>query len=64
MKTAWAARAAARRERRRLVSEITGYRTPVQRLELELILAEYPEQDTREITRILRSDDAARGFAA
>jgi hypothetical protein len=68
MKTAWATHATQRKnqrqERRRLVSEVTSYRTPAQRLELELILAQYPENDTLEISRILRSDDAARGFAA
>jgi hypothetical protein len=68
MKTVWATRAAERREqrreRRRLVSEVTSYRTPAQRLELELILAQHPEKDTLEITRILRSDDAAHDFAA
>jgi hypothetical protein len=68
MKTVWATRAAARREqrreRRRLVSEVTSYRTPAQRLEFELILAQHPEKDTLEITRILRSDDAAHDFAA
>jgi hypothetical protein len=68
MKTVWATRAATRRkqrrERRRLVSEVTSYRTPAQRLELELILAQHPEKDTLEITRILRSDDAAHDFAA
>jgi hypothetical protein len=68
MKAAWANRAVERqeqrRERRRLVSEVISYRTPAERLELELILARYPENDTLEITRILRSDDATRDFAA
>jgi hypothetical protein len=66
MKTVWAARTAACRERRRdhrrLVSEVTSYRSPAQRLELELILAQYPERETKEITRILRGDDVARSF--
>ncbi len=64
MKTAWATRATQRQERRRLVSEVTSYRTPAERLELELILARHPEKDTLEITRVLRSDNAARAFAA
>ncbi len=59
-----AARAAARREHRRLVSELASYQTPAQRLELELILAQYPTKDTQEITRILRMQDTAREFAA
>jgi hypothetical protein len=68
MKTAWATRsatrAAARRERRRLAAELASYQTPSQRLDLELILAQYPQQDTEEITKILRMQDAARDFAA
>jgi hypothetical protein len=44
--------------------KLASYQTPAQRLELELILAQYPAKDTQEITRILRVQDAARDFAA
>jgi hypothetical protein len=53
----------ARRRRRRLAQEIATYRTPAERLELELILSRHAAEDVREIEEILRLQDAHRAFS-
>jgi hypothetical protein len=57
------ARSAARRQRRRLAGEIAAYRTPAERLELDLILGRHTAEETQEIEEILRHQDAHRAFA-
>jgi hypothetical protein len=53
----------ARRRRRRLAQEIATYRTPAERLELDLILGRHSAEDVQEIEEILRQQDAHRAFA-
>jgi hypothetical protein len=61
VRDALAAQRDARGARRRLVRELAEYRTPAERRELETILARYPNEQTREIGRVLAcQDDAAR----
>ena len=62
MKSAFAARSAARGERRRLEAEIAGYRTPAERTELDLILSRHTAEGTREIDEILRRQAVARHY--
>jgi hypothetical protein len=54
VRTALAGRLQARRERRQLVREISAYRTPAERLELDLILGRHTEEEIAEIDAILR----------
>jgi hypothetical protein len=54
VRTALAGRLQARRERRQLVREIAAYRTPAERLELDLILGRHTEEEIAEIDAILR----------
>ncbi|GAA4261961.1 MAG TPA: hypothetical protein VL738_01915 [Dactylosporangium sp.] len=49
----------ARRARRRLAREIAAYRTPAERLELDLILGRHTEDEIAEIDAILREQAAA-----
>ena len=49
----------ARRARRTLAREIAAYRTPAERLELDLILGRHTAEETREIDEILRSQAVA-----
>jgi hypothetical protein len=42
-----------RQERRRLAAELAEYRTPAERVELELILARHSDEDVREIEELL-----------
>lgn len=42
-----------RRERRRLAAELAEYRSPAERVELELILARHTDEDVREIEDLL-----------
>jgi hypothetical protein len=53
----------ARRRRRRLAQELAAYRTPAERLELDLILGRHTAEDVHEIEEILRHQDAHRAFA-
>jgi len=53
----------ARRARRRLAQQIAAYRTPAERLELDLILGRHAAEDVHEIEEILRHQDAHRAFA-
>ncbi|GAA2632554.1 hypothetical protein GCM10010399_76120 [Dactylosporangium fulvum] len=52
-------RVEARRARRRLAGEIAAYRTPAERLELDLILGRHTEEEIAEIDEILRRQEAA-----
>lgn len=52
-------RVEARRARRRLAREIAAYRTPAERLELDLILGRHTLEETREIEEILRVQEAS-----
>jgi hypothetical protein len=47
------ARRLGRQERRRIAAELAEYRTPAERLEIELILARYPADEVREIEELL-----------
>lgn len=49
----------ARRARRTLAAEIAAYRTPAERLELDLILGRHTAEETREIDEILRAQATA-----
>ncbi|MFF5231631.1 hypothetical protein [Dactylosporangium sp. NPDC000521] len=49
----------ARRARRSLAREIAAYRTPAERLELDLIIGRHTAEETREIDEILRAQAAA-----
>ena len=42
-----------RQQRRRIAAELAEYRTPAERLEIELILARHPADDVREIEELL-----------
>lgn len=53
----------ARRRRRRLAQEIAAYRTPAERLELDLVLGRHTAEQVQEIEEILRHQDAQRAFA-
>ncbi len=66
VRNAVTSRVEARRARRTLAQEIAAYRTPAERLELDLILGRYTAEETREIDEILRSQAAAEraGFQA
>ena len=57
------ARGAARRERLRLARELAAYRTPAERLELDIILGRHTAEETRQIEEILRDQDALRSLA-
>ncbi|MDG6108435.1 hypothetical protein Daura_15135 [Dactylosporangium aurantiacum] len=49
----------ARRAKRTLAREIAAYRTPAERLELDLILGRHTAEETREIEAILRAQAVA-----
>jgi hypothetical protein len=51
-----------RRRRRRLAREIAAYRTPAERLELDLILSRHTAEEIQEIEKILRYQDASRAY--
>ncbi len=53
LRTAMAQRRVARAERRRLARELAEYRTPAERLELDLILGRHSAEQTAEIREIL-----------
>jgi hypothetical protein len=55
VRTAVTSRVEARRARRALAREIAEYRTPAERLELDLILGRHTAEETREIDEILRT---------
>ncbi|MER7274221.1 hypothetical protein ABT369_07195 [Dactylosporangium sp. NPDC000244] len=55
VRTAIAGRMQARRARRSLEREIAAYRTPAERLELDLILGRHTEEEIAEIDAILRN---------
>lgn len=44
-----------RQQRKRIAAELAEYRTPAERLELDLILARHPADDVREIEDLLPS---------
>lgn len=54
VRAAVAGRVEARRARGRLAREIAAYRTPAERLELDLILGRHTEEEIAEIDSILR----------
>jgi len=49
----------ARRARRRLAREIAAYRTPAERLELDLILGRHTAEEIAQIDEILREQSAS-----
>ena len=53
LRTSVAQRRAARAQRRRLASELASYRTPAERLELDLILGRHTAEETAEVDAIL-----------
>lgn len=53
LRTSLAQRRVARMRRRRLAHELASYRTPAERLELDLILGRHSEEETAEIQEIL-----------
>jgi hypothetical protein len=59
LRTSLAQRRVARTERQRLVRELASYKTPAERLELDLVLGRHSEQDTAEIEAILNQQAAA-----
>jgi hypothetical protein len=59
VRAAVAGRVQASRARRRLAREIAAYRTPAERLELDLILGRHTEEEIAEIDSILREQRAA-----
>ncbi|MFI5910103.1 hypothetical protein [Dactylosporangium sp. NPDC051541] len=54
VRTAISGHIQARRARRQLAREIGAYRTPAERLELDLILGRHTEEEIAEIDAILR----------
>jgi hypothetical protein len=54
VRTAITGRLQARRARRTLERELAAYRTPAERLELDLILGRHTEDEIAEIDAILR----------
>lgn len=59
VRNAVTSRVEARRVRHTLAREIAAYRTPAERLELDLIIGRHTAEETREIDEILRSQAAA-----
>lgn len=53
LRSSLAQRRAARAERQRLARELSEYRTPAERLELDLILGRHSEEATADIHEIL-----------
>lgn len=49
----------ARTKRRRMVRELASYRTPAERLELDLVLGRHSEEETAEIEAILNQQVSA-----
>jgi hypothetical protein len=62
VRAAVADRVAARAARRRLAREIAAYRTPAERLELDLILGRHTEEEIAEVDAVLRAQRNARVF--
>ncbi|MER7006797.1 hypothetical protein ABT297_27670 [Dactylosporangium sp. NPDC000555] len=62
VRAAVAQRVEARRARRRLAGEIAAYRTPAERLELDLILGRHTEEEIAEVDAILRAQPNARAL--
>ena len=60
LRTSLGQRRVARTKRRRLARELASYRTPAERLELDLILGRHAAEETAEINAIL-SEQAAAG---
>ncbi len=59
LRTSLAQRRFARAERRRLACELAEYRTPAERLELDLILGRHSAEETAEIHAILNQQTAS-----
>ncbi|WP_238013614.1 hypothetical protein KZZ52_38430 [Dactylosporangium sp. AC04546] len=59
VRDALTSRAGARKARRRLAREIAAYRTPAERLELDMILSRHTAEQIAEIDEILREQSAA-----
>ncbi len=62
LRTSVAQRRAARTKRRRLASELASYRTPAERLELDLILGRHSTEETAEIEAILNQQAASISY--
>jgi len=59
LRTSLAERRATRARRRRLAHELASYRTPAERLELDLILGRHSAEETAEIDAILSRQTAS-----
>ncbi len=59
LRASLAQRRVARTKRRRLVRELASYRTPSERMELNLILARHSEEETAEVEAILTQQAAS-----
>ena len=54
-----ATRRAERRQHAQLVNEVASFSSPAERLELELIISSYPDEQTAELREILDRQPAA-----
>jgi hypothetical protein len=62
LRTSLAQRRVARTQRRRLARELAAYRTPAERLELDLILGRHSAEETAEIDAILTQQTASVSY--
>ena len=62
LRTSVAQRRAARTKRRCLARELASYRTPAERLELDLILGRHSADETAEIDAILNQQTASASY--
>ena len=62
LRSSLAQRRVARTERRRLAWELASYRTPAERLELDLILGRHSAEETAEIHAILNKQTATSTY--
>ena len=62
LRTSLAQRRVARTKHRRLARELASYRTPAERLELDLMLGRHSAEETAEIDAILNEQNAAVSY--
>jgi hypothetical protein len=62
LRSSLAQRRVARTKRRRLAWELASYRTPAERLELDLMLGRHSAEETAEIEAILNKQSASVSY--
>ena len=62
LRSSLAQRRVARTRRRRLAWELASYRTPAERLELDLMLGRHSAEETAEIQAILNKQSASDSY--